>query len=208
MKDYQLIIFDADGTLTPLRGSATGPFAFVTLPGVRETCAQLREQGITLAIASNQSPKRHTRVIMEQLTWTCGAIGIKNLKDLYLMWATGGARKPSPHMLLALMKRYNATPANTLFVGDWETDKQAAEAAGVDFEWAKDFFSMYVPPSMYVPLQKRLSDELAVELAHLSGQDQARWIAYLMECLDAECGDGVLEIAEALINERFEKGQW
>lgn len=32
-------------------------------------------------------------------------------------------------------------PYETLFVGDQETDRQAAEAAGVEFIWAKGFFA-------------------------------------------------------------------
>jgi len=142
MNKYSLVIFDADGTLTPLRGSAIGASRFETLPGVREKCAQLRAEGVTLAIASNQSDQRRTPAIVQQLTWTCGAIGISDVGNLYLMWATGGAKKPSAHMLLALMKHYDISADKTLFVGDWETDRQAAEAAGVDFALSKDFFSL------------------------------------------------------------------
>ncbi len=31
-------------------------------------------------------------------------------------------------------------PEETLFVGDMESDRQAAENAGCDFVWARDFF--------------------------------------------------------------------
>ena len=31
-------------------------------------------------------------------------------------------------------------PTHVLFVGDQETDRQAAQAAGVDFEWASEIF--------------------------------------------------------------------
>jgi phosphoglycolate phosphatase-like HAD superfamily hydrolase len=38
------------------------------------------------------------------------------------------------------MRAAGYSPAETLMVGDSDTDKQAAEAAGVRFEWAADFF--------------------------------------------------------------------
>ena len=141
MNRYKLIIFDADGTLTPLRGSPTNPFTFKTLPLVREKCAQLRAQGVTLAIASNQSAHRPVDDIVQQLTWTAKAIGIHDLDILHLMWATGNTRKPSPYMLLELAKHYNIPLNEVLFVGDWKTDQQAASAAGIDFIWADEFFS-------------------------------------------------------------------
>ena len=53
----KLYLFDADGTLTPLRGSSVAEFSFELLPGVAEKCADLRK-GNYLAIVSNQSEKR------------------------------------------------------------------------------------------------------------------------------------------------------
>lgn len=49
-------------------------------------------------------------------------------------------RKPQPGMLLDAMRMYKVSAESTLFVGDSETDRLAAEAAGVRFAWAKDFF--------------------------------------------------------------------
>jgi D-glycero-D-manno-heptose 1,7-bisphosphate phosphatase len=49
-------------------------------------------------------------------------------------------RKPGPDMLVQAYMTQNVLPENALFVGDFETDKQAAEAAGVPFMWARDFF--------------------------------------------------------------------
>lgn len=43
-------------------------------------------------------------------------------------------RKPAPDMLLAIARHFNVNPANCLFVGDMETDRQAAAAAGMQFE--------------------------------------------------------------------------
>ncbi len=49
-------------------------------------------------------------------------------------------RKPAPGMLLAAMKAAEVEPAQTLMVGDRDEDREAAEAAGVRFIHAAEFF--------------------------------------------------------------------
>ena len=133
-----LYIFDADGTLTPSRDGSCGEFSFSLLPGVKQKCAELQAAGHTLAIASNQSKDRDIAAILTQLTWTANRLGIFHL---YVRYAnTSVRRKPKPDMLLELMADSGYTAADTVFVGDQETDRQAAEAAGVSFFWANDFF--------------------------------------------------------------------
>jgi len=133
----KLVIFDADGTLTPLRSGSAGDWRRELMPGVAEKCAALREQGVTLAIVSNQSKKRSRAEIAAQLSWTRRAIGAR-----YVRWATTEKRrKPSPIMLLEVMRAAGVQASETIFVGDWETDCQAALAAGVEFAWARDFFA-------------------------------------------------------------------
>lgn len=135
-KNYQLIVFDADGTLTPQRGSALGDFSFTLLPGVAEKCAELRAQGVTLAIASNQSPRRPEEDIRAQMAWTAAQLG-----TVREMWVTLKAhQKPHPYMLEELTRYYYMDAADVLFVGDQPTDEAAAQAAGIDFAWAADFF--------------------------------------------------------------------
>jgi HAD superfamily hydrolase (TIGR01662 family) len=50
-------------------------------------------------------------------------------------------RKPNAGMLLQAMQDAGATPAETLFIGDMDTDEQAANAAGVEFIHADRFFA-------------------------------------------------------------------
>lgn len=50
-------------------------------------------------------------------------------------------RKPMPGMLLQAMRDAGVTPEETLFVGDSEDDRGAAEAAGCAFDWAETFFT-------------------------------------------------------------------
>jgi HAD superfamily hydrolase (TIGR01662 family) len=50
-------------------------------------------------------------------------------------------RKPNPGMLQAAMKHFEVQPDETIFVGDMETDRDAAQNSGIsDFFFAKDFF--------------------------------------------------------------------
>ena len=49
-------------------------------------------------------------------------------------------RKPNPGAILEALRRFEARPGDCLFVGDQETDRQAAKASGVPFAWASDFF--------------------------------------------------------------------
>ena len=44
-------------------------------------------------------------------------------------------RKPAPGMLLAAMRDFDASPKGCVMYGDKESDRLAAEAAGVRFEW-------------------------------------------------------------------------
>jgi len=48
--------------------------------------------------------------------------------------------KPSPYMILSLVGDYNERLDRTLFVGDTEKDRRAAQGAGVHFQWAWEFF--------------------------------------------------------------------
>lgn len=48
------------------------------------------------------------------------------------------ARKPDPEPLLRVIEAIGASPGETLFVGDSDSDALAAERAGVDFEYVRN----------------------------------------------------------------------
>ena len=50
-------------------------------------------------------------------------------------------RKPNPGMLIQAMRDAGARPEETVYIGDRPDDQAAARAAGIRFEWAKDFFN-------------------------------------------------------------------
>lgn len=58
--------------------------------------------------------------------------------------AEPGWRKPQPGMLLAACEALGVSPEEAFYVGDMETDAEAAAAAGVSFLWATEFFGF--PP--------------------------------------------------------------
>ena len=142
---YCLYVFDWDGTLTPDRATSTENAPIVPLPGVQPRLADLAAQGAHIAVATNQrglSEKRQVR-----MGW--GMFG-KRVQTLCALYPEIGKVhvavddpervKPAPGMLLELMRIYQATPEETLFVGDAETDREAANRAGCGFMWARDFF--------------------------------------------------------------------
>jgi len=155
-----LYIFDKDGTLIENQFSdrpANSPGEQVPLPGVVIRLADLREQGHTLAIATNQGGVAWGFISLSQayrLVWDaaekCGgmdavsvcpydarAIGARS-RPSYA--CENDRRKPGPGMILGLARRLGYALDDVVFVGDQESDRQAAQAAGVRFEWAQDFF--------------------------------------------------------------------
>lgn len=136
-----LIIFDLDGTLLPQRPSSVAPFKRELLPGVREKCAELVSEGHTLAIATNQGGLRKGLGITSVagiLFWVSHEIGIASTR--FASGYTQHRKKPQPGMLLELMSEFNSSPNDTIFVGDAQADRQAADAVGIEFAWAKIYF--------------------------------------------------------------------
>ncbi len=150
----KLIIFDLDGTLVrgvngieiPNRLSEQEP-----IPGVLERCEQLRAEGIRLAIASNQGGVAFGYCTLKEADERIADIARKiDAGYWYCPYHPAGTdkefrsdsfdRKPNPGMLMTIMRLYKVPVTETIFVGDMESDKEAARNAGVAFQWAKDFF--------------------------------------------------------------------
>jgi HAD superfamily hydrolase (TIGR01662 family) len=157
---YRLIIFDADGTLIDRDSSEF-------LPGVEEWFKRSGHDHL-LAIATNQGgpacrdagwgEKYPTLAEVEGKYGSLAEVlGAKLFMSLCFPVRGGGYiaprglpsddprtlrswRKPAPGMLIAAMIHYGVEPDDTLMVGDRPEDYLAAEAAGVDFHWAYQFF--------------------------------------------------------------------
>ncbi|MCI0558729.1 MAG: HAD-IIIA family hydrolase [Nitrososphaera sp.] len=141
----KLVVFDVDGTLTPRRLASTAAFERKLLPGVEAKLATSKQQGIILALATNQGGsgrERSTRLstgeVLAHLRWLQQALSI----DAIRFATTEQRKKPKPAMITELMRQFSVTPVETLFVGDDDTDRLAAEAAGVQFVYANEFFAL------------------------------------------------------------------
>ncbi len=128
------------------------------LPGVYDRIAALREAGHKIAIASNQGGVAWGFISLEQADALIRDIAAKiGGADTYRFCphdprAAGkpnsrpeyavdcACRKPKPGMLIAIMQSLGVSPAETVYVGDSPDDEQAAQAAGVHFVSAQQFF--------------------------------------------------------------------
>jgi HAD superfamily hydrolase (TIGR01662 family) len=143
---YDLVILDLDGTLTSLRLSPVHDAPLVLLPNVAGTLAELAAEGVTLAVATNQMTgmfrgRPYTKAAIEERLDEVAALLPMIPRHLMRVGRPGTAGwKPSPDMLLSLLEETGTGRRRALFVGDSESDREAAGSAGVRFAWAWDYF--------------------------------------------------------------------
>jgi D-glycero-D-manno-heptose 1,7-bisphosphate phosphatase len=158
----RLVVFDADGTLrwTTRAGQRCPhrPDEWRLMPNVRDTLRGMRwgPGGRALAVASNQndvaegllSAGMARRLLEATLAEAIGCVPAGTAIELCAcaLWSGCACRKPAPGLLLRAMARQHATADETLFVGDLDTDREAARRAGVRFAWAAAFFGRPSPP--------------------------------------------------------------
>lgn len=149
-----LIIFDKDDTLVKtFDGRPPNTLAEqVLFDDVLEKTEALRTEGHTLAVASNQGGVAFghfdreaavalVRVVSDAIGATTYALCVCHPQgNVPGTSRESQLRKPNPGMIFYLMDALGFSPNDTLFVGDRDVDQQAAEAAGVRFEWANIFF--------------------------------------------------------------------
>jgi len=154
-----LYIFDKDNTLVggPGNRPANTPDEQQPLSGVVAKIAELRAAGHQIAIASNQggvawgfiSEAQAQELVKDAAEkiggvdfWRCCCYDeratIKNPLSPYARKSY--RRKPAPGMLREIMQAADVNSDDTIMIGDQESDQQAAEAAGVRFKWAAEFF--------------------------------------------------------------------
>jgi D-glycero-D-manno-heptose 1,7-bisphosphate phosphatase len=157
---HRLFIFDADGTLRrctiPGQPCPNHPGEWEVILGVRERLSTIDWQVNHFAIASNQGgialgflSATDARGMLDELVKTL--LGRSILADSVAICSHAAAagcpcRKPEPGMLNRIRSAHGVEREETLFVGDQDSDRAAAERAGVDFAWAKDFFGWTTNP--------------------------------------------------------------
>lgn len=146
----KLIIFDADGTLrrctVPGQPCPNKDDEWELMPGVKEKIAAFPEE-VRFAIVSNQGGVG-LKILSEDSAWTM-LLRLEHQttpgRGIVFMCphapkAGCFCRKPHPYLLYKSMKTARASPSETLYVGDMDSDREAAQRAGVDFLWAWEFF--------------------------------------------------------------------
>lgn len=158
MVSHQLVIFDADDTLrrtlVPGQPCPRAPHEWELIPGVANRLRSMQwardADGPWLGVASNQDQIAYGH-LSEQMA--------RSLLRTMISDATGhvppdaaiqlcphaleipcDCRKPAPGMLLLIMRHYGVTPGATLFVGNADSDREAARRAGTSFAHPRDFF--------------------------------------------------------------------
>jgi len=151
----RLYIFDADGTLrrTTVEGlpCPNRPGEWELIPGVRERLGRIDWGEARFGVASNQGgvgvgylSLAAARRLLEDMV--VEAFGVRDPPPGSIELCPHAphlgcpCRKPQPLMLKRLMRRFDAEPDETLFVGDMDKDEGAARAAGTRFMWAHEFF--------------------------------------------------------------------
>lgn len=135
-------------------------------PHVYETLKQRADEGDSFAIVTNQGGVAlgyHTQAeVYARIAKTCALLSMFWARpfSIHVAWMMPNGylpgfkgddgRKPSPALLRAAMVRHFTAPGDVMdmdsalsmsvMVGDRAEDEQAAEAAGVAFEAASDFF--------------------------------------------------------------------
>ena len=94
--------------------------------GVVDTLSKLKSLGVKLGICTNK-PERHAQELLKRL----GLIDF--FRDSFIGSDTVGIAKPDPKPLLEAIYRLDKEPEDVFFVGDTNTDAEAAKNANVDF---------------------------------------------------------------------------
>lgn len=155
-EQIKLIIFDADGTLrrTTVAGKPCphAPGEWELMPKVEEALSDVNwsERGLALGVASNQdqvayghlSERMAYQLLEEMIIAAAGCDpSIVTIKFCpHALEIDCDCRKPQPGMLIEIMRSRSVAPAEAMFVGDSEIDREAARRAGVSFICARDFF--------------------------------------------------------------------
>jgi len=166
--NYKLGIFDIDGTLTEIRPEMLVRQPRLVTPnhlgeqrpiqGVPEKLAELQAAGLRLALATNRggvafgyTTLEEAEALAREAAELCGIPDVPVYVCPYHAKARGpravhrfaradDCRKPNPGMLLQALEEADLRPEDAFFVGDMDTDQQAAENAGIQFFWAEQFF--------------------------------------------------------------------
>ena len=141
---FDCVLFDLGNTLIRQENPGT-PYEDLSvqiLPGVQKLLDALRGR-VKIGIVSNTQT-----ITSVDIKRKLGAAGLDTYFDVITATAELGKHKPDPEPITAAIKQLNSIPERTLYIGDLETDKQAAFAAGAHFA--------YTGPNAYASVEQYL----------------------------------------------------
>ena len=131
-KRFDCVLFDLGNTLIAQENPGT-PYeslAVKVLPGVQELLDQLHNS-VKLGIVSNTKT-----ITAADIHAKLSTVGLDKYFQTIIATAEFGTHKPHPAPIIAAIERLQCAADRTLYVGDIETDKQAAVSAGAHFAYA------------------------------------------------------------------------
>lgn len=156
IKSRRLLFLDRDGTLNRSLGlrPPNDRHEVELLPGVGATLHNYASQGWSLVIVTNQGgvafgylTEQQARSVhasvLEALPVEIDASYIcpHHPEGTISRYATDCPnRKPATGAIRNALDTFGADARQCLFVGDQETDRQAASVCGIEFRWASEFF--------------------------------------------------------------------
>lgn len=129
---FDCVLFDLGNTLIAQENPGT-PYeslAVRVLPGVQKLLDQLNNN-VKLGIVSNTKTITAAEIQAKLLT-----VGLDRYFQTIIATAELGIHKPDPAPITAAIELLQCAADRTLYVGDLETDKQAALLAGANFAYA------------------------------------------------------------------------
>jgi nicotinate-nucleotide--dimethylbenzimidazole phosphoribosyltransferase len=131
-KRFDCVLFDLGNTLIAQEnpGMPYQDLKVQVLPGVQQLLDELHGK-VKLGIVSNT--KTITAADIKSKLQT---VGLDKYFESIIATAEFGAHKPDPAPITAAIEQLKCSADRTLYVGDIETDKQAAMAAGAYFAYA------------------------------------------------------------------------
>ena len=131
-KRFDCVLFDLGNTLIAQENPGT-PYealAVKVLPGVQELLDQLHNK-VKLGIVSNTKT-----ITAADIQAKLSTVGLDKYFQTIIATAEFGTHKPDPAPIIAAIDQLQCATDRTLYVGDLETDKQAAISAGAHFAYA------------------------------------------------------------------------
>ena len=181
---YRAVLLDRDGVINDnpddyiLRWSD-----FIWLPGALEALRTLHEQGIAVAIVTNQGciarglcTAAAVDDIHERMTQAVADAGgeISAIHSCPHYHQGCECEKPAPGNVLRAMADLGVTPEETYFVGDRLVDIQAAHAAGVEgymvrsgyeYDWPRAMSTATPPVAIFDTLADFVDEVVAQQVA-------------------------------------------